>query len=354
MNRRAMLLSVGGGVSAALLAAPARGSPAPKAASAGVCIHSYMIRPQVERSRGKGGAFTDPLTFLEHGHRLGAAGIQVGIGTRDESYAARLRERAQGYGMYIEGTADLPRDENDLGRFDATVWTAKAAGAGVIRVVMMPGRRYERFRTADEFRLAVERGRKSLELAEPVAARHKVRLAVENHKDQRVPERVPLLKHIGSEYVGMCVDTGNSLSLLEDPTEVVKAYAPWAYAVHLKDQAVREYEEGFLLADVPLGEGILDLAAMTGVLRQARPDLRFSLETHTRDPLKVPCLTEGYWTTMADVPARDLVRTLRMVRAKASPGPFVRVSGLPVDEQLQLEETNVRKSLAFARDHLGL
>jgi sugar phosphate isomerase/epimerase len=191
-------------------------------------------------------------------------------------------------------------------------------------------------------------------LAEPVAAKHGVRLAVENHKDQRITERLEVFKHISSEYVGACVDTGNSFALLEDPIEVVEAYAPWAFSVHLKDQAVQEYEEGFLFADIPLGEGFLDLSKMVAILRKANPAVQFSLEMITRDPLRVPCQTEKYWAALAGVPKRDLDRTLQTVRTFALDGPLPRVSHLPLDEQVAREEEGVRKCLAYARDHLNL
>ena len=35
----------------------------------------------------------------------------------------------------------------------------------------------------------------------------------------------------------------------------------------------------------------------------------------TRDPLSVPCITDRYWATFADLPARELARTLALVRA---------------------------------------
>ena len=35
----------------------------------------------------------------------------------------------------------------------------------------------------------------------------------------------------------------------------------------------------------------------------------------TRDPLKVPCLTDRYWATFADLPGRHLARTLSLVRS---------------------------------------
>ena len=68
--------------------------------------------------------------------------------------------------------------------------------------------------------------------------------------------------------------------------------------------AVAEYDEGFLLAEVPLGEGFLDLPKMIALLREARPDIRFNLEMITRDPLRIPCLTDQYWATSANVPGR--------------------------------------------------
>jgi sugar phosphate isomerase/epimerase len=355
MNRRDVLLSVAGGLSAVATGPLGRtwGATSSGRTGLGVCIYCLSIRRRAERAQRAATDFADPLRFLDYCCQLGAGGVQVPLGTRDDAYTAKLRKRAEDRGMFIEGIVGLPRDEADLERFEAEVRTAKRAGANAIRVVIIPGRRYERFHSADEFRRLAERGVKSLERAEPVAARHGVRLAVENHKDQRVPERLEVFRRISSEYVGACVDTGNSFALLEDPMEVVEAYAPWAFSVHLKDQAVREYEDGFLFADAPLGEGFFDLAGMVKVLRAANPQVPFSLEMITRDPLKVPCLTEDYWATFADVPGSDLARTLRVVRENARE-TLPAISDLPPDEQVKREEENVRRSLAYARDHLGL
>ena len=118
--------------------------------------------------------------------------------------------------------------------------------------------------------------------------------------------------------------------------------------------AVKEYEEGFLLSEVPLGDGFLDLQAMVATLRRAAPKVRFSLEMITRDPLKVPCLTRKYWATMASVPGSDLARTLTMVRTKTPTTPLPRMAGLSVDERLKLEDDNVRKCLSYAGRRLEL
>jgi len=359
-SRREALFSITSAAVAAAISEPlcAEAASEPKSSRLGICSDSFALRFRAKAGSGQDKErFTEPLGFLDHCHRLGAGGIQMGIGRQYEGYAARLRRQAETYGMFVEASVGLPKDQSDLERFEAEVETAKNSGVTVIRVLLASrgsGRRYEAYDTAAQFHQACERGRRMLELAAPVAARHQVRLALENHKDERVPEMLETLKRIGSEYVGLCVDTGNNIAMLEDPMEVVEACAPWAFTVHLKDMAVQEYEDGFLLAEVPLGEGVLDLPKVVQALRSRHPEARFSLEMMTRDPLKVPCLTDKYWAAMADVPGRDLARTLKMVRARGRKEALPRISHLPPSEQFAVEEDNVRKCLAYAREHLGL
>src|SRR5262249_61732318 len=113
-----------------------------------------------------------------------------------------------------------------VARLDRELKAAKWLGAGVRRRVCLSGRRYETFATTEQFRRFARQARESLWLAEPVAARHGVRLAVENHKDWRIDELVALVKELKSEHVGVCVDTGNSIALLEDPLAEGQADPP--------------------------------------------------------------------------------------------------------------------------------
>ena len=129
---------------------------------------------------------------------------------------------------------------------------AKEAGATLARTVLMPGRRYEQFKTLAEFRESEKRALKSLQLAEPVVARNRFRLAVENHKDQLIPEKLETLKRVGSEWIGLCVDVANNFALMEDPLDTMRAFAPFALTVHIKDMVAQVYPDGWLLADVAL------------------------------------------------------------------------------------------------------
>jgi 3-oxoisoapionate decarboxylase len=331
--------------SAALFAGAGRADE-PKRSPLGVVIHSYPVRA---RDRG----FSDPLAFLYFCRERGAAGVQLPLGSLSDEKARELRAAAEKDGLYVEGSIRPPKDTADVDRFDKEIATSRACGATVVRTVMLGGRRYETFRAAKDYTAFAEQALASLRLAEPVVAKHKVTLAVENHKDFRTDELVGVMKAVSSEHVGVCVDTGNSIALLERPTDTAEQLAPWVRSCHLKDMGVEAAADGFLLAEVPLGDGFLDLAGIVGTLRKARPGLRLSLEMITRDPLRIPCLTDDYCATLDRVPGRDLARVLALVRKHAPKDPLPRTSKLPADEQRAAEDRNVRRCLDYGRDKLG-
>jgi hypothetical protein len=113
------------------------------------------------------------------------------------------------------------------------------------------------------------------------------------------------------------------------------------------------YDDGFLLGDIPLGQGFVDLKKIVKILRTEKPQVHFSLELITRDPLKVPVFNDTYWRTLPDVPATDLVRTLNTVRAGTTDN-LQYISRMSAEQQLAREDANVRMSLDYARDVLGL
>jgi sugar phosphate isomerase/epimerase len=343
MDRRGFLKSSACGLLAPLAApvAPAR---------LGIVAYCFGIRRAAESA----GPLHDPIGFVEHCRARGAGGVQISLGTRDREYCARLHDALTAAGMFLEGIVAPPRERADLERFDREVQTARACGVQVLRTAMLSGRRYETFRTPEDFRRFRTRSRETLAFARPVVERHQVRLAVENHKDWRAAELAELLHEARSPVIGACVDTGNNLALLETVEETVDTLAPLAFTTHLKDMGVEEYSEGFLLAEVPLGGGFLDLRRIVERLRRANPAIRFNLEMITRDPLRIPCLTPAYWVTLEDMPARRLAAALAQVRARRAREGLARVRGLETSQRVQREDEHVRRSLRFARESLGL
>lgn len=290
--------------------------------------------------------------LLEIARQVGAAGAHGGMTEIDLDWARRTRRLADALGMYVEIQTFLPREDPAV--FEHAVTVAREAGASSLRVVCLLGRRYEMFDSVDGWREAVAGFHRQIAAAVPIVERHRMRLGIENHKDWRVDEQVALLERYSSEYLGVTLDTGNNLSLLDDPMETVEKLAPWTFNTHFKDMAMEETETGFLLSEVPLGEGCLDLARMVDVIRRARPDVHFSLEMITRDPLPVPCLTDRYWATFGDVPGVVLARALGRLRAHRPQAPLPRIAGLSPDARAALELENVRRSIDYAVAELGL
>ncbi len=319
----------------------------------GMGLVTYCCSIKRQESLGGEHDLFEPQTFIEHCYEVGAGGAQLALGTLEPEKCHELRDWASQHAMYIEAIIAVPKDSTDCDRFEAEVKTASEVGALAARTTIIPGRRYENFNTLQDFRNAELRGKSALQLAVPIVEKYKLPLAVENHKDHRNDERVNLLESISSEYVGACVDTGNSIALLEDPLETVRKLAPWARSVHIKDQALAAYDDGFLLADIALGRGCLDLKSFVDILQQHHPQIRFSLELITRDPLRVPVFTEKYWATFPDLPGENLARTLRQVRDRAHRN-LQYISHRSLQDQMAIEDDNVRLSIEYAAKHLGI
>jgi sugar phosphate isomerase/epimerase len=165
---------------------------------------------------------------------------------------------------------------------------------------------------------------------------------------------VGVIQRSDSEWIGVNLDLGNNLALLDDPMAVIELLAPFTITTHFKDMAVQEYDEGFLLSEVPLGDGVVDLKRAIAVLEQANPAVQFNLEMITRDPLKVPVYTEQYWVTFGDLRARHLAETLALVRQRASTKPLPTTGDKEMPETVAFEEANNVASFAYARRELGL
>ncbi len=337
-NRRSFVT-----VAAGALAAPAVALASPLKTKMGVAATCYLTiaRP------------SDTLAFLEQCAANGAGGIQMRLSSFEPDYLKKVRTRAEQLGMYIELMAALPKPNGDDAEFRKTVAAGKELRATCVRSACLSGRRYETFDTLEKWKTFVDDSRGSLLRAATIVEKEKFPLAVENHKDWTALEMTALMKQMSSEYFGVCLDFGNNISLLEDAEETIDALLPYAITTHVKDMAVKEYEDGFLLSEVLLGDGMLDIPRLVAKVRKAKPKANIVLEMITRDPLKVPCLTPKYWLTFGDRSGYLLAKTIRMVRQHAKSELPV-ISHLSREEQGRIEEANVRKCLGWAAEKLAI
>ncbi len=334
MTRRELILG------AAVSATPVFAAPR---TSMGVATTSLMTARRMH----------DTYEFLEYCHALGAGGIQAPLASLDAAYLKKLRARAGELGMYIEVMIELPKE--DTSAFERGVQAAKDAGAVCLRTGCLGGRRYEDFSNLADWQAFVARSKAAIDRALPVVTRARMPLAVENHKDWTAQELAALVKAKSSEYLGVCLDTGNNIALLDDPMEAIETLAPYTLATHFKDMALQPYPDGFQLSEVPLGEGIVNLKRAAAAIRRAHPKTHITLEMITRNPLDVPCLTDKYWATFPNRSGKRLADALRLARDTAARLQHLpRVDGESGPGLLQLEEENIKQCLYYARTQMGL
>ncbi|MCC6362072.1 MAG: sugar phosphate isomerase/epimerase [Bryobacterales bacterium] len=339
-------------------------------AAAGSAAAIFPKAVAQSNSRGLGGSPTaflhrvraareakQEFDILEHCHKLGLSGTETFRPPATPEAIKSYRRKAEGYGLRVVFNVPLPKTSVDVAAFDNGVKAAKEAG-GIAIHAAMTARRYEEFDTFAAFKQNFELCQRMVELAEPVLRKHRMRLAIENHKGWRSPEHAAWIKRLGSEWVGVCLDFGNNLSLCETPEQTFENLAPYTVFCHIKDMGLESYRDGFLLSEVPFGHGVTNLGQMVQNLRKRDPNMLFCLEMITRDPLKIPVFTDRYWATFDDshspLPARDLARVLRLVRDNPPKTPLPRVDGLSAAAQIKAEDAYNRQCIDYARRHLDL
>ncbi|GAA0878731.1 hypothetical protein GCM10009119_16990 [Algoriphagus jejuensis] len=317
----------------------------------GVVVHSYSRYGSKVESQTYPG-FKDAIDLMRHCHSIGAGGIQTTVNGWADDFGKKVRDEREKLGMYLEGSIGLPKNPEDVVRFETELLAAKEAGAMILRTACLSGRRYETFKTEADWLTFKENSLKSIRLAEPIVRKHQMKLAVENHKDWKAAELKQIIEDLSSEWVGVTLDFGNNVSLLEDPMEVIRTLAPLAFSTHVKDMGVKAFDKGFLLSEVPLGTGIVDLKEAVSLCQKFNPAVTFSLEMITRDPLEIPCLEESYWATFEQPAAQDLAKALRLVRDHTYPNSLPEVKNLNAEQRLAYEEENVLKCLEYSKKEL--
>jgi sugar phosphate isomerase/epimerase len=308
------------------------------------------------RSRANAAA-TPPVDFLDYCHSQGLGGAELRMPPTDPSAVSKMRDRIESYQMRVLFDFPLPKTDADIAQFDTLVKAAKDAGAIGIRAALTQ-RRYEQFDNFDAFKQNFEMNKALVARAEPTLRKYRLPVVLENHKGWRAAEHAAWLKALGSEYVGVLFDFGNNVALCEDPMQTLDTLLPYIKSCHIKDMSVQPYDDGFLLSEVPLGDGFLDLKGMVAKLRQKDPEMGFNLEMISREPLKIPIFTDSYWATFDDsyspMPGRDVARTVALVKRNPPKKAVKGTAGLSPADQLKFEDDNNRLSVEWAHANLDM
>jgi sugar phosphate isomerase/epimerase len=229
--------------------------------------------------------------FLAYAKELDVDGVSLEscfFPTFEEAWFNDLKAQLDDYGfdrVYAWGHPDGLEAGKNRDEFDSMISqikNAKLIGADVMRVVASSLMfRFEPH--GPQIDILVDWFKEAVKVAED----YDVKLAVENHIDYTSDECVELLDRVDSPYLGLNLDTGNFLRLLDDPVDGTRKLADKVYATHIKDlKPVRGLNatEWYFFSSTPVGDGLVDNQKIAQLLYDANYQGFLAVETDSLHP----------------------------------------------------------------------
>ncbi len=281
-------------------------------------IDSYSLSP-LELS---------PLDVLDWVAARGGNGVQftelhLSEGrSSDEGFLRDLAQRAHERGLYIEwaGGEHIPFDtmtwqRKDLVPINTTAASQAAAlGATVVRSCSGGLMRWRDDSPPTE--VLLRETATALKTQASIFRDHNVVLAIELHFEFTTFELMRLFEMCGAEpggWLGICLDTMNPLTMLEDPVSAVDRILPWVVAVHAKDGALILNDEGLVSFPVECGTGLVDFDRILPRLARLDRTINLSLEDHGGS-FDLPIFEPTFLSRFPDLTVQELARLLRLAR----------------------------------------
>jgi sugar phosphate isomerase/epimerase len=139
-------------------------------------------------------------------------------------------------------------------------------------------------------------------------------LAIETHFEFTSFELLRLFDMCGAvpgEYLGVCLDTMNLLTMLEDPVQATRRLLPWIVTTHVKDGGLMLTDDGFVSFTAEAGKGIVDFGSVFEALAAANPRITLTVEDHGGDFL-IPVHDAEFLARFPDLAVPELVRLLAL------------------------------------------
>ncbi|NMC37628.1 MAG: TIM barrel protein [Bacteroidales bacterium] len=96
---------------------------------------------------------------------------------------------------------------------------------------------------------------------EPELKSRRIRLAIENHDRLKAREFEDIIQSAGSEWIGICLDSVNSMGAGEGFETVSEILIPYTFNLHIKDFAILRapHKMGLVIEGRPAGKGMLNI-----------------------------------------------------------------------------------------------
>ncbi len=269
-----------------------------------------------------------PLDTLQWAKKNGAAGVQFS-GLRaeesrlvDKTYLRDMARFASEFGLYLEwgGGQHIPLDMSTWQQKDIFEINRKAAqqaellGIRVIRSCSGGLMRWQE--NSPDTETFLLKTASALRKQKSMLLDHGVVLAVETHFEFTSFELLRLFHMCEAEpgsWLGICLDTMNLLTMLEDPLSGTHRLLPWVVCTHIKDGGIRLQDQGMVTFPCGVGKGIVNLEGIIGMLQSLPHPVDLSVEDHGGE-FVLPIFDPVFLAEFPDLNRNEFVDLCRLTR----------------------------------------
>lgn len=212
---------------------------------------------------------------------------------------------------------------------------------------------YDRFRTDVTWDDQLEAIYKFIKALSPMLKDMGLRLNLETHGDETSFEAIRLIERLGSDIVGVTLDTGNLPLQADCPMPAIKRLAPYVHLTHCKDGILFRTDEGLYQQIRSLGDGVIDWKTSLKMLNEHQPDLHLCIEDYRAENLLLWSTAEykGHYPDLTTEESAEFEKLNMLCEKK------IRSSSIQgVEEFRKLKfgekerETSYRKGAEYLRD----
>jgi sugar phosphate isomerase/epimerase len=267
-------------------------------------MHTYTLHLSgLGESWGFGGAYAfektiDLMKLMDMAVEWGLDGLHitnVDLETLETTRLSEVKAAAEAHGLYLEYNVSFnaPSDPRVNSNVRDALRNAKAMGADLVKFsldIERPRPLYGTCFHPDVMRQLADRYdefKKNIFLMEELG----LLVSIENHCDTYADEIIWLIGQLNHPSIGACLDTINSLVVLEGPEICVEKMAPYANCCHFCDNKLVVDPDGTHSIGAPIGQGDIDCVRVLKTLKEKSSRLdRITFEVEYEignDPLEV-------------------------------------------------------------------
>lgn len=206
----------------------------------------------------------------------------VDLESLDPAHLAKVKAAAEAHDLYLEYNVSFnaPCDPRVNSTVKDALLNGKAIGAELVKFsldIERPRPLYGTCFHPDVMRQLSDRYdefKANIPLMEELG----LTISIENHCDTYADEVIWLIQQLNHPDIGACVDTINSLVVLEGPEACVEKMAPYANCCHFCDNKLVVDPDGTHSIGVAIGQGDIDCVKVMKTLREKAPLDRITFE----------------------------------------------------------------------------